>query len=85
MSFAMRPLRFFAMAAVLSLAVGLLLLVGSVAGVFKGTAGVNFMVASGAMLFGVLTFFLVLVGLLCELVLKTGNIKDLSHLKARTE
>jgi glycosyltransferase involved in cell wall biosynthesis len=85
LSFAMRPLRFFAMAATLSLIAGLILLVGSIFGYFDGSAGVNFMVASGAMLFGVLTFFLVLVGLLCELVLKTGNIKDLSHLKARTE
>lgn len=85
LSFSMRPLRLFAMAATLSLFVGLLLLVESIIGVLKGTAGMNFMVASAAMLFGVLSFFLLLVGLLCELVLKTGNLKDLSHLKARAE
>jgi len=85
LSFSMRPLRLFAMAATLSLVLGLLLLVESVLGVLEGTSGMNFMVASGAMLFGVLSFFLLLVGLLCELVLKTGNLKDLSHLKARAE
>jgi glycosyltransferase involved in cell wall biosynthesis len=85
LSLAMRPLRFFATAGIVSLLAAVLLLMESITGLFKGEVGINFMVASGALLFGILSFFLVLIGLLGELVLKTGNYPDLSRLKARME
>src|SRR3990170_1561407 len=80
-----RPLRLFATAGMVSLVAGVSLLMESVTGLFGGEVRMNFMVASGALLFGILSFFLVLIGLLGELVLKTGNFPDLFPLKARTE
>jgi glycosyltransferase involved in cell wall biosynthesis len=85
LSFSMRPLRLFASAGILSLVAGVSLLMGSITGLFEGEIELNFMVASGALLFGILSFFFVLIGLLGELVLKTGNFQDLFYLKARME
>jgi glycosyltransferase involved in cell wall biosynthesis len=85
LSFSMRPLRLFATAGIVSLLAAILLLTVSITGLFEGELEMNFMVASGALLFGILSFFFVLIGLLSELVLKTGNFPDLFHLKARTE
>ena len=84
LSFAMRPLRFFATVGMLSLVAGIFLMLESVE-LYEGVVEMNFMMMSGALLFGILSFFFVLVGLLCELVLKTGKFRDLSHVKARTE
>jgi hypothetical protein len=85
LSFSMRPLRLFAAAGLVSLLAAILLLTVSMNGLVEGELEMNFMVASGALLFGILSFFFVLIGLLGELVLKTGNFPDLFHLKARTE
>jgi glycosyltransferase involved in cell wall biosynthesis len=85
LSFSMRPLRLFAAAGLVSLLAAILLLTVSMTGLVEGELEMNFMVASGALLFGILSFFFVLIGLLGELVLKTGNFPDLFHLKARTE
>ena len=85
LSFSTRPLRLFAAVGTASLIVGIFLMLESVTGLFGGPIEINFMVASGALLFAILSFFFVLVGLLCELVLKTGDFRDLSHVKAREE
>lgn len=85
LSFSMKPLRFFATSAILFLASGIILLVGPIADYFEGADALNFMGASGALLFFILSFFLLSVGLLCELVLKTGNVQDFSHLKTMVE
>ena len=85
LSFSMRPIRLFATAGIVSLLAAVLLLTVSITGLFEGELKMNFMMASGALLFGILSFFLVLIGLLGELILKTGNFPDLFHLKARTE
>jgi glycosyltransferase involved in cell wall biosynthesis len=85
LSFSMRPLRLFATAGIVSLLAAILLLTVSITGLFEGKLEMNFMVASGSLLFGILSFFFLLIGLLGELVLKTGNFPDLFHLKARTE
>ncbi len=81
LSFGTRPLLLFAAAGMLSLVGGGLILAVGVAGVPDGAAGSNFMLASGSVLLFMLSFFFLLVGLLCELVLNTGNFRDLSHLK----
>jgi glycosyltransferase involved in cell wall biosynthesis len=85
LSFSMKPLRLFATAGMVSLLAAMLLLTVSITGLFEAEVEMNFMVASGALLFGSLSFFLVLIGCLGELVLKTGNFPDLFHLKAKTE
>ena len=84
LSFSVRPLRLFATAGIVSLLVAILMLTESVTGLFVGEE-MNFMAASGALLFCILSFFFVLIGLLGELVLKTGNFPDLFQLKAKTE
>ena len=83
LSLSMRPLRLFAAAGILSLVAGVFLLMKSVTGLFEGEVRMNFMAASGALLLGILSFFFVMIGLLGELVLKTGNIPDFFHLKTR--
>lgn len=85
LSLSMKPLRFFAAAAFLSLAAGMVMLVESMAEIFAGSAAMDFMGASGAILFFILSFFFMSVGFLCELILKTGTFKDLSYLKAKAE
>lgn len=85
LSFAMRPLRFFGTTGAIALIAAMLLLLESLTGVFEGPFEMNFMLGSGALLFGILSFFCLLVGLLCELILKTGKSGDLSHLKASAE
>jgi glycosyltransferase involved in cell wall biosynthesis len=85
LSFSTKPLRLFATAGLLFLVAGLGLLFESISGSLDGPFEMNFMFASGALLFGILSCFFVSVGLLCELVLNTGDFRDLSHLKAREE
>jgi len=85
LSFGTRPLLLFAAAGMLSLVGGGLILAAGVAGIPDDASGPNFMLASGAVLLFMLSFFFLLVGLLCELVLNTGNFRDLSHLKEKIE
>jgi len=85
LSFGTRPLLLFAAAGMLSLIGGGLILAAGVAGIPDDASGPNFMLASGAVLLFMLSFFFLLVGLLCELVLNTGNFRDLSHLKEKIE
>ena len=85
LSFATRPQHLFGATGVIALTAGMLLLLESLSGIFEGPIEMNFMLGSGAMLFGILSIFCLLVGLLCELILKAGKFKDFSHLKASAE
>jgi hypothetical protein len=46
---------------------------------------VDFMLASGGLLFLILGFFLALAGFLCELIIKTGSFRTFAHLKETIE
>ena len=85
LSFVSKPLRLFGIGAGISLVAGLLILIGAFSNVFGGNSGINFMMASGALLFFILSFFLVMVGLICELVNKTGSPRNFAHIKMRVE
>jgi glycosyltransferase involved in cell wall biosynthesis len=84
-SFATRPLRFFAAAGLAAMGLGMSILLVSMRGLAAGGDGIDLMAASGGLLFLVLAFFLLLVGLLCELVSRTGTFKGLAHLKTHVE
>jgi glycosyltransferase involved in cell wall biosynthesis len=85
LSFVSKPLRLFGIGAAMSLVAGLLILIGAFSNVFEGNMDINFMLASGALLFFILSFFLVMVGLICELVNKTGSPRNFAHIKMRVE
>jgi glycosyltransferase involved in cell wall biosynthesis len=85
LSFVSMPLRLFGIGAGISLVAGLLILIGAFSNVFGGNRGINFMMASGALLFFILSFFLVMVGLICELVNKTGSPRNFAHIKMQVE
>jgi glycosyltransferase involved in cell wall biosynthesis len=84
-SFATRPLYFFAAAGIAALGLGASILLASAKRLVFGEPGIELMTASGGILFLVLAFFLILVGLLCELASRTGNFQSLAHLKSRVE
>jgi len=85
LSFAEKPLQLFALAGLASIVSGMILLLGALSGFFSGQMTMDFMVTSGILLFFILSFFLVLSGLLCELIKKTSNFRLFAHLKARVE
>jgi glycosyltransferase involved in cell wall biosynthesis len=85
LSFAMRPLRLFASTGLLFLFIGMMTIFFSMDGIFSAHLQVDFMIASGGLLFIILSFFLIIIGLACELGTKTGEFKDLSNLKRRIE
>jgi hypothetical protein len=43
------------------------------------------MLASGGLLFLILSFYLFLIGFLCELIQRTGSFRTLAHLKETVE
>lgn len=85
LSFISNPLRLFGIGGGLFFIVGLLILIGAFSNVFEGNMNINFMMASGALLLFILSFFLVMVGLICELVNKTGSPRNFAHIKMRVE
>jgi len=85
LSFVSKPLRLFGIGAGISLVAGLLILIGAFSNVFEGDMDISFMMASGALLFFILSFFLVMVGLICELVNETGSPRNFAHIKMRVE
>lgn len=85
LSFAEKPLQLFALAGLASIVSGMILLLSALSGFFSGQMTMDFMVTSGILLFFILSFFLVLSGLLCELIKKTSNFRLFAHLKARVE
>ncbi len=85
LSFATRPLRLFASMGLFFMFLGIITIFFSMDGIFSEHLQVDFMIASGGLLFLVLSFFLIIIGLACELGTKTGEFKDLSSLKRRIE
>jgi hypothetical protein len=55
------------------------------AGWLRGKDAFDFMVGSAGLLFLILSLFLLLVGLLCELINRTGNFRSLASLKTIVE
>jgi glycosyltransferase involved in cell wall biosynthesis len=85
LSFSTRPLQLFAIGGLISMLLGGSIFFLSFGGWFRGEGNIDFMTASGALLFFILAIFSVLVGLLCELINKTGNFRSLAHLKITVE
>jgi len=84
LAFSTKPLHLFAIIGLVSMALGGLILIDSLSGMFHyGKAG--FMSASGGVLFLILSFYCFLVGFLCELIHKTGGFRTLAHLKKTVE
>ncbi len=81
LSFATKPMNLFATGAIASSIIGTFILLSSFIGMFSGGGKFGFIVASGALLFFILAFFLILIGVLCELAQKTGSFRGLSTLK----
>lgn len=80
-SFSERPLRFFGVGGFFSGFIGLILLICSLAGLFSREGEFGFIIASGGLLFFILSCFLLMIGMLCELAYKTGDLKRFSFLK----
>ncbi len=85
LSFSTRPLRLFATTGLFFMLFGMLFLFFSVDGIFTEKMSIDFMTASGGLLFLVLSFFLIISGLACELSIKTGDFRDLAHVKKVVE
>jgi glycosyltransferase involved in cell wall biosynthesis len=85
LAFATKPLYPFAIGGLISMFLGSSIFIFSFGGWFRGEGTIDFMTASGALLFFILAIFSVLVGLLCELINKTGNFRSLAHLKKTVE
>jgi glycosyltransferase involved in cell wall biosynthesis len=85
LSFATNPLYPFAIGGLIFLLLGCFTFLSSIAGSFTHDNSIDFMVASAGVLFFILSLFLILVGLLCELVSKTGSFKGLADLKTKIE
>jgi glycosyltransferase involved in cell wall biosynthesis len=85
LSFSTRPLHLFAIGGLISMLLGGTVLSLSLSGWLRGGGEFDFMAASGALLFFILAFYFLLVGLLCELINKTGNFRSLAHLKITVE
>ena len=85
-SFSHKPLTWFSILALPALVISGIAFLGSIFGVLGGSEGAssNLVVTAGVgLLFGALTFFLILCGALGELIYKTGDM-DLSHLSSLT-
>ncbi len=84
LAFSSRPMHLFAAGGLLSFGLGMVTLFLALKDLFR-QGSVDFMLASGGLLFLILAFFLVLVGFLCELIIKTGSFKALAQLKETVE
>ncbi|MBE0568904.1 MAG: glycosyltransferase family 2 protein [Deltaproteobacteria bacterium] len=84
LAFSSKPMRLFAAVGLISMALGGSILLAAVSGLYRGE-NVDFMLASGGLLFLILSFYLLLVGFLCELINKTGSFRSLAHLKKSVE
>jgi len=84
LAFSSRPMHLFATGGLLSMGLGMFTLFLALKDIFR-QGSVDFMLASGGLLFLILAFFLVLVGFLCELINKTGSFRTLAHLKETVE
>jgi glycosyltransferase involved in cell wall biosynthesis len=84
LKFSVKPMHLFATGGMLSMVLGGSILIVAVSGLYGG-GNVDFMLASGGLLFLILSFYLLLVGFLCELISKTGSFRPLAHLKKSVE
>jgi glycosyltransferase involved in cell wall biosynthesis len=84
LTFSSRPMHLFAVGGLIAMALGGLTLSLAVENVFA-RGNVDFMMASGGLLFLILAFYCLQVGFLCELINKTGSFRTLAHLKKTVE
>ena len=84
-SFSSKPLHFFGGFGILTMVIGLLTFFLPLIGGFNYGGNLDFMVASGALLFMILSCFLFLVGILCELAVKTGETLNFAQVKRKVE
>ena len=84
LAFSSRPMHLFAAGGLLSMGLGIFTLFLALKDIFR-QGSVDFMLASGGLLFLILAFFLVLVGFLCELINKTGSFRAFARLKETVE
>jgi glycosyltransferase involved in cell wall biosynthesis len=84
LAFSTKPMHLFAAVGLASMVLGGSILFGAASGLYRG-GSVDFMLASGGLLFLILSFYLILVGFLCELINKTGSFRSLAHLKKTVE
>jgi len=84
LAFSSRPMHLFATGGLLFMGLGMFTLFLALKDSFR-QGSVDFMLASGGLLFLILAFFLVLVGLLCELINKTGSFRAFERLKETVE
>ena len=85
LSFSSNPLNIFGSVALFSTLTGVGILFLSFLGLFSMNGNIDFMVASGALLFFILSCFLFLIGFLCELVVKTGHGSNFAGIKLMIE
>jgi hypothetical protein len=85
LTFGTKPLHLFASGGLISMVLGGGIFFLSLSGLFQREGNVDFMMASGGLLFIILSFYLILVGLLCELINKMGSFRTLVHLKTTVE
>ncbi len=84
LSFSTQPLRLFGLIALISMIAGVGIVTFSFLSYFS-MQHFDFMMASSGLLLYVLSLFMLSVGVLCELVIKTGNIKNLASVKMQVE
>jgi glycosyltransferase involved in cell wall biosynthesis len=85
LTFSTKPMHLFATGGLISMVLGGGIFFLSLSGLFQREGNVDFMMASGGLLFIILSFYLILVGLLCELINKMGSFRTLVHLKTTVE
>ena len=85
LSFTSKPLHLFAISGLFSMVTGVVMFFLSFEGLLTGRVSIDFMFASGALLCIILSIFFIMVGLLCELIQKTGNFTEFSDLKSTIE
>jgi glycosyltransferase involved in cell wall biosynthesis len=84
-SFSTRPLQMFAIGSMVSSAAAIALVLVSLADAAYRGGAFDLMIASSSVLFLALAFFLILLGLFCELVVGTGHHRELSHVNKRID
>jgi glycosyltransferase involved in cell wall biosynthesis len=82
--FSGKPMHLFAAGGLVSMAFGGMVLI-RVLDEYLREGNADFMLASGGLLFLILSFYLLLTGFLCELILRTGSFRTLAHLKKTVE
>lgn len=84
LKFSMKPMYLFAAGGLVSMAMGWAVIFGVLREYLREGA-TDFMLASGGLLFLILSFYLFLIGFLCELIQRTGSFRTLAHLKKTVE